>query len=377
MENKVDLKEVRRKNNRRKFIIRAGIVVLAALIVVLVAVNWEKIIARFHNAAIDVGKGGFPVSLPGSASYVMDSLGTNFYLLTDTYIYTYNPDGARIAGIQHGFQNPGVTSGEKRLLVYDKNGKSFKVYSRNAEVFSKTLEDTIVFAEMGKNDHSAVITTSTRYSNYLCVFNDEGKQVFRYASPSEKIMQACFSDNENFIYISVVGEKNGELESSVLCFDITKDQDVLWREQIGSCLTYSLECSSDGIYGVTEQGTFLLNPSSGKVTAQCSFSQSVTGISRTNGARVIFFRDTAFNGQTAVIYDDKLAAVKSRAFESVSSFELSGGVLYVLSGNKLRAYSDSLNEERTYELDDDYSDVMIIGKHAYLLGYNSIQRIDL
>ena len=344
---------------------------------VLVVINWEKIIEPFRDVAINPGEGGFPVSLPGSASYVIDSLGTNFYLLTDTYLYTYTAEGAQLAGIQHGFQNPSVTSGEKRALVFDKNGKGFKVYSRNAEVFSKTLDDTIVFAKMGKIDHSAVVTTASRYSNYLCVFNDEGKQVFRYASPSEKIMQVCFSDNENFVYLSVVGEKDGELESSVLCFDITKEQNAVWREQIGNALTYSLECCSDGIYGVTEQGAFLLNASSGKMTAKNTFSQSVTGICETDGARIVLFRDTAFNGNTAVIYDNALASVNSRSFDSVSSFDVSGGVLYVLSKNKLYAYSDSLGSERVYELDDDYSGIKIINGYAYFLGYNSVQRIAL
>ncbi|MCH5204177.1 MAG: hypothetical protein J1F03_05470 [Oscillospiraceae bacterium] len=307
----------------------------------------------------------------------MDSLGTNFYLLTDTYIYTFNEDGAQIAGIQHGFQNPSVTSGEKRVLVFDRNGKGFKVYSRTAEVYSKTLDDTIVFAKMGNNERAAVVTTSARYLNYLCVFNDEGKQIFRYASPTEKIMQVCFSENENFVYISVVGEKNGELESSVLCFDIKKEQDALWREQIGNTLTYSLEYCSDGIYGVTEQGMFLLDPSSGKMTEHNSFAQSVTGICRTDGARVVFFRDTAFNGDTAVVYDNSLASVNTRRFDNVTSFDVSGGILYVLSKNKLFAYSGSLKDEHIYQLDDDYSSVKIIGRYAYFLGYNSVQRIDL
>lgn len=374
---KVDLKEVRKKNNRRKFIFKLGVFVLVVLTVILVVINWQKIIAPFRDIALNVGKGGFPVSLPGSASYVMDSLDENFYLLTDTYVYTFNSEGAQIAGIQHGFQNPCVTSGEKRLLVFDKNGKGFKVYSRNAEVYSKTLDDSIVFAKMGKNERSAVVTTSTRYSNYLYVFNGEGKQIFRYASPTEKIMQVCFSDDEKYVYISVVGEKDGELESAVLCFDMTKQQDALWRREIGNRLSYSLEYCKDGIYSVTEQGALLLNLQSGEISAENAFSQTVTGISQTNGARVIFFRDTAINGQNAVLYDSTLTSVSTKAFENVVSFDLSGGVLYVLSGNKLYAYSNSLKDERVYELDDDYSSVKIIGRNAYLLGYNSVQRIAL
>ncbi len=376
-DNKVDLQKVVKKKKQRKLIFKTAVFLLIVLIIVFVALNWKKIIEPFRDAGLSLGKGGFPITLPGSATYVMDSMGDNLYLLTDTYFYTFNTDGAQIAGIQHGFQNPSITSGEKRALVYDKNGKGFKVYSRSAEVSSETLEDTIVFAEMGKNEHFAVITTAARYFNYLYVFNDEGKQVFRYASPTEKIMQACFSDNENFVYISAVGEKNGELESRVLCFDITKEQDAVWSENIGNVLPYSLEYCSDGVYCVTEKGSVLLDKSTGERLKENSFSENVTGISKTDGARYIFFRDTALNGQTAVIYDSDLASQNSRSFSNISSYDISGGVLYVLSGNKLYAYSNSLNDEKEYSLDDDYSDVKIIGRCAYLLGYNTVGRIEL
>ncbi len=340
-------------------------------------VNWEKIIAPFHDIAIKSEKGGFPLELPGSTSYIMDSLGDNFYLLTDTYVYTFTAEGGQIVDIQHGFRNPGVVSGEKRLLVFDKNGKGFKVYSRNEEVYSKTLEDTVVFAAMGKVDHSAVVTTATRYSNYLYVFNDDGKQVFRYASPTERIMQVCFSDDENYVYLTVVGEKNGEFITEVMCFDITKEQDAIWRQTVGNVLPYSLEYCSDGIYGVTENGMFLLDAKSGNVKAQNTFSQTVVGIGKTNGERIVFFHDAAFNGQTAVAYNDDLTEKNRKSFSEVSSFDVNGGVLYALSGNKLTACSNSLQDEKVYDLDDDYSKVKIIGNYAYLLGYNRVQRVSL
>ncbi len=374
---KVDLKEVIKKKKQKTFIIRTIVVAVVAVAIVLVVVNWEKIIAPFHDIAVNAGKGGFPVELPGSTSYVMDSLGDNFYLLTDTYVYTFTDEGGQIASIQHGFREPSVVSGDKRLLVFDKNGKGFKVYSRNEEVYSKTLDDTIVFAAIGKNERSAVVTTASRYSNYLCVFNDEGKQIFRYASPTERIMQVCFSDDENYVYLTVVGEKNGEFITEVMCFDITKEQDALWRQSIGNVLPYSLECCPDGIYGVTENGLFLLNASDGTVKAQNTFSKAVMGIGKTKGERIIFFRDTAVNGQTAVVYNDDLSAKNSKSFSELSSFDVNGGVLYVLSGNKLTAYSNSLQNEKVYDLDDDYSKVKIIGDHAYLLGYNRVQRISL
>ena len=58
-------------------------------------------------------------------------------------------------------------------------------------------------------------------------------------------------------------------------------------------------------------------------------------------------------------------------------FDVRGGKLYVLNGNILTVYDESLEKLKSYDLDDDYSDIKVIGKHAYLLGYNQVQRWEL
>lgn len=377
MDDRNDINKFRQKTKRRSLYLRLGIALFAVLAVILIAVNWDRLISPFKDAALDIGSGGFPVALPGSTEYVMDELGDNFYLMTDTYLYTYNSNGANIASIQHGFQNPVSDSNSKRVMIYDRNGKGFKFYSRAAEVYSNVLDDTIVFGSIGTGERCAVVTTSSRYSNYLYVFNGEGKQIFRWASPENKIMQVCFSNNDNSIFVSVIGEKGGELRLGVMRFDLNNSESAIWQTDTGSSVTYSLQYTPEGIYVVTADGALLLDSESGEVKARNSFTKSIFGIPETDGLRAVIFNDSGFNGETVVAYNEELSAEFSLTPDRITAFDVSGGKLYLLSGSKLRVYDSSLMGIKEYELDDVYGGVKIIGGNAYLLGYNSVQRQEL
>ena len=377
MEERNDINKYRQKKKRRNLIIRLGIFLLVIVIAVLVIVNRETLFAPFKDMGLKVGKGGFPVMLPGSTQYYLGEMGESFYLLTDTYLYTYNGEGAEIASIQHGFQNPAAVSNDKRTLVYDKNGKSFKLFSRTGEIFKNSVEDSIVFAQIGNTGRTAVVTTSTRYSNFLIIYNSEGKQIFRWASPDEKIMGVCFGANDNSVYVSVVGEKNGELRGNLVRFDISNSESESWRSSIDNNITYSLERCSDGIYAVTSSGAYLFDEQTGELIANNSYTRQVYGIPETDGARVVIFRDSGSNGETAVAYNESLEAAYSAQLDNAAAFDVNGGRLYVLGGNKLSVYNSALEGIKIYELEDEYSNIKIINGSAYLLGYNTVQRVSL
>lgn len=377
MEERNDINKFRKKKARQKLVFRLSLLLLAALVILLTVINWGRIIAPFKDAALDVGAGGFPVELPGSAGYVLNEMGESFYLLTDTYIYTYTSEGALITDIQHGFQNPISDANKKRVLVYDKNGKEFSLFSRTGEEFSYSTDDTIVFGEIGNDQRSAVVTTSTRYSNYLYVYNGEGKQIFRWASPSYKIMQVEFSDDDSSVFVSALGSGGGELQLYVLRFDLNNSESHIWQTYIGNDISYSIESCSDGLFVVTANGGCLLDKQTGELLSQTVFSKTIWDIPPIDGMRTVIFKDTASSGNVIVEYGNKLEVGETLYVNNLTATCSDSGKLYVLSGSLLTQYGDALQAIKSYELDDVYSDMIIMNGYAYLLGYNEVQRIQL
>ena len=377
MDERYDINKYRAKTKRKRSLVKLIVFVLITAALIIVVINWRSILAPFKDIGSKTGEGGFPINLAGGANYVMGEMGENFWLLTDTYLYTYNENGAQLSDKQHGLQNPVCTANGKRALVYSKNGKDMRVYSKSSEVFSKSFEDSIVFAKMGTDERSAVVTTSSRYFNYLCVLNSEGKQIFRWASPDEKIMQVCFGDGDRYVYVSAVGEKNGTLSSSVMKFDVSGGESELWRTSVGNSVSYSLEKCPDGVYTVTPNGAYLINDATGEITASNSYTKEISGITETDGIRITLFRDQVSNGEIVDAYNDVLEPSAALSLEDLTAFDVCDNRLYILRKNKLTVYDAGLQEIITYDLDDEYSDMKIIGKYAYLLGYNKVQRREL
>ncbi len=377
MEERNNINKFRKKRARQKLLLRLGIVVLIVLVIVLVIINWSSIIAPFKDAALDVGEGGFPVELPGSAGYTLDELGENFYLLTDTYIYTYNSEGAKITDEQHGFQNPVSQANDKRVVVYDKNGKGFKLYSRTGEVFSNEVEDSIVFASIGNDERSAVITTSTRYSNYLYVFNGEGKQIFRWASPDYKIMQTEFSKDDKSIFVTALGAKGGDLQLYLIRFDLDNAESHIWQTYVGSDISYSLEYINNELFVVTGNSCHRVNAANGEILASCTFGKGITDIPEQETAFSVVFNDAGSNGDILTVYNEALEAAGTIYIDGLTRVCEDNGSFYVLLGSQIDSYNGALQLQKTYELDDVYSDMIVMNGHAYLLGYNVVQRIAL
>ncbi len=362
---------------RKPIIWKLVVVLLVMFIVVLVVANWQTIAAPFKDAALTVSGGGFPIQLPGSAEYTLDEMGDSFYLMTDTYIYTYNSLGAQIVSLQHGMQNPVARSNNKRVLVYDKNGKDFKLYSRTGEIYSDTMDEAIVLAGIGSDERSFVVTNSTSYSNVLFVYGDEGTQVFRWASVENKIMQAVFSEDERSIYVTCAGAENGELRMYLYRFDLNNDEGYIWRTPIGSDITFQLSLDDDGLYIVTAGGNLLVDERSGEILCVGNFSGKLQMLPKGGNMRTAVFSDSSTNGFTIISYDDTLAPDATLDIPSADAICSEGESLYVLSGNTLTSYDAGLKPANIIELDDSYSDMIIIGGEAILKSYKSVDKVTL
>ena len=67
----------------------------------------------------------------------------------------------------------------------------------------------------------------------------------------------------------------------------------------------------------------------------------------------------------------------SLSLGEADSVDSEGQTLYVLREDTLSAYDRELIERKTYQLGNDYSEVMIMDGGAYLLGYNTVSRVNI
>ena len=89
------------------------------------------------------------------------------------------------------------------------------------------------------------------------------------------------------------------------------------------------------------------------------------------------FNDSGSSGDVLAVYDKDISAPAELYIDKLTNICEDNGICYVLSGNKLSSYNSKLQPLKEYELDDVYSDVVVMNGYAYLLGYNEVQRIAL
>ena len=220
-----------------------------------------------------------------------------------------------------------------------------------------------------------MVTKSTKYSNCLYVFNGEGKQVFRWASPAYLIDRVEFSDDDNSIYAAVCGADNGQLQYYVMRFDLDNAEGSIWQTYVGEHMVFSMEHSAGQIFVVNSGGAELIDAVSGEITAQTTFLKDVAQIPG-GDIRTLLLKDSG-GSEVLTVYDDSLEATAAVSLEQATSVCVYGGSIYVLTDRELTRYDSSLNVTGTYELDDVYSDMTMIGSSAYMLCYNTVHRLAL
>ncbi len=178
-----DVSMLRKRRRKKKLakLLKKLIIVIAAVGLVLAAVLtrglWyprlegilTKIPAPENTGELAVGY--FPLSIEGGARYQLKQMDGSLAIADDSHFSVYSADGKPVFETQHTFANPVITVGNKKALLYDLGGKSFGLYSKYKNIYSKTTDDPILIARVGGNDTAAVVTKSDKYPSALMVYD--------------------------------------------------------------------------------------------------------------------------------------------------------------------------------------------------------------
>ncbi|MDE6132319.1 MAG: hypothetical protein K2G04_02925, partial [Oscillospiraceae bacterium] len=178
-----------------------------------------KIPAKENSA--ELAEGEFPISIEGGASYNLLPLDSSIAVVDDSHFFVYNNDGKMIYAAQHTFSRPIMTAFNKKALLYDLGGKSFGLYSKYKNIYSKSTEEPILLARLGNNDIAAVVTKSEKYPSALMVYDASGKNIFNYRSVS-RIIDVTFNSDSSGCYITTIGTRGGFIVSNILYYRFDK-----------------------------------------------------------------------------------------------------------------------------------------------------------
>lgn len=374
-----DLTEYRKKRKRKSFYKKLFIIGAIGAAVLLVAVNFSSIVEPLRGIAsrIDTKTSedvGFPIRLPGSASYSFDRFGNDFFLLTDTYLYTFGIDGGQYYALRHGYSNPNRCSNSKRILLYDKDYGGFSLYNKTSVIYSSEVEEKIVFAALSGGESAAIVTNSDRYSNIVYIYDGNGNWRYTRKFIDENVMNIEFSSDERYIYVSVIGVENGDIYSAVYKYDISSESDAVWSHKLSqSSIPVKMSAANGKLRIVYDNYVLSLNESDGTEAGSKEFQGTVRCCDFSSSAIGVIYLDSATNKAVLTVFDSDASVLSSKTVTpNINRIVAEGTTMYIVESGMLRGFDTEGQIVAEKKLNNDYVSFVKIGSSVLLLSYDSV-----
>ena len=378
-----DVRKLRKRRKRKRFV-KNLLLILAVLVFAsgvyfsrgLWLPYFEGILERGFADDGDAAAENFPIDISNRTNVRIGGMDNCWVMFSDTSLSVRDNNGRELHSVYLPYSSPVVETSSRRTLVYDMGGYNLCVVSRTGEVFSKRLENQILFAVVGEHGNIAVVTSTDKYASYLTIYDKNGTEVFHWADgnlitaialddsgdgcivTSSYVLGGCFKSVVSELDFSMTEIVGKTIPVNTLCLDIEYTRDNgFWL--IGDSALYrygedfSLSYTYEYIYDLTKYAV------SGDV---CGMVFNPAG---TNSIYLTLF-DAELEQPTEITYNEK-----------IHSIEAYDGKIYFNTSTRLNSVDSLGMLVGTSPLDAEYESFVVNGDKAFLLGYRSINKAEL
>ncbi|MGN0613003.1 MAG: DUF5711 family protein, partial [Porcipelethomonas sp.] len=380
----VDIVLLRRRKKRRrqltKFIIFALVVGLGITAYVKID-DWfpklEGIGSRFHSVKSNSTDSdeNFPLSISGGIDYQVADLGGSLAILSDAYLYIYDSDGELYDERQHAYANAMLQTTDKRALIYESGGSQLRVDSIRKNIFTKKLDNTIVFARISEGGKIAVITNSDTYACKLTVFDDSGEEVYS-RNCVERVLDISFNAEGTGCILSTSDASEGEIVSRIISVSFDSKEDNWTSDPINTlCLKTYYDSSGIFVIGSTRCAYY---SDTGKPEMTYDYPSTLVDWDYCEeGAALLFEDETKRQSSfTTISSTSKTPNEKKFSNSGVKCIRFADRNVLVLSKDGINRYGFKGTEETNLTPENSYERFIVIDDYIFLMGYDRIDRIE-
>lgn len=380
----VDIVSLRRKRKRRRQITKFVIFVLIATLGFTAYIkidDWfpklEGIGSRFQSVKSnknELSEGNFPLSISGGIDYQVGDLNGYLAILSDAYLYIYSTDGELYDERQHAYANAMLQTGNKKVLIYESGGNNFRVDSRRKKLYSRKLDNTIIFARISESGNVAVISTSDTYVCKLTVFDEEGVEIYS-RNCVERVIDMSFDSNGSKCILATADASEGELVSKLISVSFDSKNDI-WTSEPINTLCLKTYYDKNGIFVIGETKCAYYNDK-GKQEMSYDYPSTLIDWDYSElGAALLFENEVKRRGYfTTISSEKKTPNEKSFSNSGVKCIRFKDKNLLVMNKENIYKYGFDGSEEKKISSDNSSEKFIIIDDYIFILGYDRIDRI--
>jgi hypothetical protein len=260
-------------------------------------------------------------------------------------------------------------------LVYESGGKNFKVESPRSTVYSKTMDNSIVFARINDNGYVAVVTTAEMYSCELTIYNEYGDEVYQRGCV-DRIEDLCFTSDNNGCVLATVSALEGQIVTNIMYLNFS-NQEETWTTDPIETLCLDIQLTEDGnifLFGDTKCAYYDMQ---GNQLGGYSYKNDLISGSCDNGKCAILFDNEERRKTTMLLIKDvESSPIELVVDNDIKKIYVEGNLVYVLKNDSLETYDFDGNLLATSEVSDVYKDFVKINDEIFLISYNNIDKIE-
>lgn len=383
MANNVDVVLLRKRIRRRRRI--AKLLIFLAVVGLCVFIYsrrdvWfpqlEGIGTRYQNVTRNEeaeADGEFELNVSGGVDYQAGFISNSLFILCDKYLYIYGPDGKLKDSRQHAYSNAVMKINGTRSLVYSSNGTSFRLDSLNKMIYEVQLEQPILFGVLSEEGYTAIVTESETYACRLSIYDASGKLVYSRECV-ERLSDVSFCGNG--CIFSTISASDAELMTTLQYITFDSDN-VIWETKPIDMLCMEVCALPDGSAFVIGDTKAAYYSSTGALAGSYDYNAGLLDYSFRNGKAAILLKNEERRQSVLMLFSDKNAAPETISFDSMAKSVIVGDdKAYLLGGGQIRTFSFSGEETDSVEVRDAYERILKYGKYFYLLGYDTIHRVE-
>ena len=383
----LELQKKRRAKKRKRFLSKVIVVVLlvaAAVAMYIFRDKWlpffEGIGTRYDSVVNknsgELAEGNFPISVTGNSDYQTAVVNSYIAYLDDTHFYMYSGDGERVTDRQHTYSKPVMKAGGQRALLYDSGGKKFSVEGKQKTVYSRVLDNNIIFARISSNDMVAVVTESDNFACELKVFKSDGTECYSLKNADERIVDVVFKNANDGCIVTTLSASGGKLVSTLYSYDFNRSEQNWNTEKIKTAVM-SLDVMSDGTIVAFGDDRCVYVDRNGGIVGSYEYPSKLVDYECGSGTVSLIFENEELRKDALVIISDITKdSVHISLDGTAKSLHVTGDHTTLLTDSGLVEYTQNGTVVASAQVNDDYFDFVRLGKYMFLKGYTEINRID-
>ena len=381
----VDIVILRRRRKRRRQMAKFIAFILLASIIFGLYVKrdvWfpklEGIGSRFQSVKSSGGElsgENFPLNISGGIDYQVGNLNGYLAILSDAYIYIYTEDGELYEERQHAYANAMLQTSGKKALIYESGGNKFRIDNKRKNLYTKKMEQNIIFARISENGNVAVITTSDTYICKLTVFDDSGEEIYS-RNCVERVIDLTFNEDGTGCILATSDAADGEIISKIISvsFDSKKDK---WTSDALNTMCLKTYYDRNGILVLGDTKCAYYS-NKGELLTSYDYASSLIDWDYRDGKIAMLFENEIKRQNYFTTIDSEKREPNQNEFSNSSAncIRISGGQVLILSKEGIIKYDFNGGGEKNISSESAYEKFILIDNYIFLLGYDRIDRIE-